>query len=155
MGALIFFIYRHLSLESQLVDYWWKINFSDIELVDVRRKNAGEGAGGSSVGAAGGASGSHVSSLARRVVGQEMSAGGSNGHKTTGGGGAASEFAKTTITKATNTSGFNSSAADVCYGEISLGVYKLSKVALKPIVKFRQSRKLMIELRTVSSHFAV
>lgn len=152
MGALVYFIYKHLSLESQLVDYWWKISSSDIEMVDVRRKRAGGSSVSGAVDGGAGGAGSHVSSsqkprrIAAVVTASFEIDSASGGNQRTAG----SELAKTTITKATNTSGFNSSAADVCYGDISMGIYKLAKVALKPIAKFRQTRKLMIELRTVS-----
>lgn len=58
---------------------------------------------------------------------------------------------RTEITKVTgDTSLYNYSGTDVCYGNITLGIHKLAKVALKPIAKFQTSRKLMLELRNVS-----
>lgn len=136
MGSVLYFVYSRIAMESQLVDYWWKINYKEIEIVLTRRKAAGDG-----------------SSVATGADSQVSSThGGAEGGKSAkSGDGVASEPGKTVITKVTNTSGFASTAADVCYGEISLGLYKLSKVALKPISKFYQSRKLMIELRTVSA----
>ena len=65
----------------------------------------------------------------------------------TGNSGAGIGTIVTRVTEATT----NVSKLDVCYGNISLGIYKMAKVAVKPISEFRQSRKLMIELRSVSS----
>lgn len=142
LGSILYFVYKRISLESQLVDNWWKVDHREVELVTVRRKNAGDGSViiGSAV------NGSTVSSQAKTKQNSRMD---SIDEK------ASTEFSgqgKTTIiTRATDASGaFTSSAADMCYGEINLGIYKLNKVALKPIAKFHKSRKLMIELRTVS-----
>lgn len=143
MGFVMFCVYKHISLESQLVDYWWRINSKDIEMITSRRKNAGDR--GSSVNTKMGSSlaSSHAASIkARQTVVSEHT-----GIQTRPG----SDAAENSVTKGTDTSvAFATSAADVCYGNISLGVYKLAKVALKPISKLPQTRKLMIELRTVS-----
>lgn len=142
MGPILYYVYKRISLESQLVDYWWKIQYADVEIVSTRRKNAGDG---SSVVTGG----SQVSSQCtpRNKIQKSQSIGSGQVDAVQG--------ARSSVTKLTlNTSlAFNSSAADVCYGNMSLGVYKLAKVALKPIKKFHQSRKLMIELRTVSRTF--
>jgi len=133
-------------LESQLVDYWWKISYKDIEIISTRRKNVGDG---SSVANETGSQISANQPVLQQEAGESVSDipdkrrdSSQIGHS--------SELGKTTITRVTDTSAFASSAADVCYGSISLGVYKLAKVALRPFSKFHQSRKLMIELRTVS-----
>lgn len=117
--VVVYFVYKHISLESQLVDYWWKVKLSDIEILVSRRKIAADGAGSSDDKT------SVISSL-------NLSA---NTHSEHGG--------KTTITNVSTT---------ICttYGNILLGNYKLGRVALKPISRFRQSRKMMLELRTVS-----
>lgn len=155
LGGLFYFVHSKLSLESQLVDHWWKIHLSDIEIVLTRRKNANDG---SLVLQQTGAEGSLVSSqdgntaasasanrLAIGVPGPFSKVG-----SVIGVGGLSVAATRTEITKATDTTaGWASSALDACYGNITLGIYKLSKVALKPISKFHQSRKLMIELRTV------
>lgn len=143
MGTILYFVYKRINLESQLVDYWWKISYKDIEIVETRRKNAGDGSS-CATGAGGSQVSSHVNS-ASRIAGKPNDDNESDSRSPI-----ASGVARTTITKGTSTSAYASTAADVCYGEISLGVYKLAKVALKPISKFHQSRKLMVELRTVS-----
>lgn len=147
MGSALYFIYNHISLESQLVDYWWKINYRDIEIVQTRRKNAGDG---SSIVTGAGAESQVSSHPGQLHKGTESSL---DPYDKSRPAVRSSELGRTTtITKVTDTSAaFASSAADVCYGNITLGVYKLTKVAIKPISKFHQSRKLMIELRTVST----
>lgn len=156
MGAILYFVYKRISLESQLVDYWWRINYKDIEFVGTRRKRAGDGSSVAASDDGGDAAGedSQVTSsramrsmkLARADSGRTEMIEDKGPLSAVGG----SQTAKTTITKVTGTSGFASSAVDVCYGNINLGIYKLTKVAVKPISKFHQSRKLMVELRTVS-----
>lgn len=151
MVLVLYFVYTRISLESQLVDYWWRINYQDIEILDSRRKNAGDG---SSV-----VTSSQVS-LASKKSADEQRKGqdGSTGTSDQAGGKdsdcnrgprSLAEVANRSVTR-TTTSGLNSTNADVCYGNICLGIHKLNKVALKPIAKFHQSRKLMIELRSVS-----
>lgn len=136
MGSILYFVYNRISLESQLVDYWWKISYSDIEIVSTRRKEAGK----SSSIITGGSQVSEQALPSVKIL-----------HATDSIASEPHQAAKSSITKVTSTSvAYNSSAADVCYGDISLGIYKLAKVALKPISKFHQSRKLMIELRNVS-----
>lgn len=134
LGSILYFVYKRISLESQLVDYWWKVSYSEIEIVSTRRKEAGKSSS---------ADGSQVSEKASHLLKglKDTESVNSESH----------QAAKSSITKITNTSvAYNSSAAEVCYGDINLGMYKLAKVALKPISKFHQSRKLMIELRNVS-----
>lgn len=127
MGLILYFVYNKISLESKLVDYWWKINTKEIEIVQARRK----GDGTSSVG-------SQVSDAEKARRGTSTTSQGKADQP-------ASEF------KSMNeTSMAVSSKPDVCYGNINLGIYKSAKVALKPIGKLHQSRKLMIELRVVS-----
>lgn len=135
VSVVLYFLYNHISLESQLVDYWWKINYEDIDILATRRK------GGTSVPD----STAHGSLVSTQESGPNPA---SRGTKKTG---ISSAVAHTTVTKVTEASGaFTSSAVDICYGDINLGIFKLVKVAIKPIGKFHQSRKLMIELRTVS-----
>lgn len=137
MSLIIYFVYKRISLESQLVDYWWRINFKDIEIIASRRKNAGDNSGA--------ASGSVVSSShGPSVKAYQTEISSHRGQKNSG-------VAGTSVTRETDTSAaFATSAADVCYGSIILGNYKLAKVAIKPISKLHQTRKLMIELRTVN-----
>lgn len=140
MSFIIYFVYKRISLESQLVDYWWRINYKDIEIILSRRKNAGDGS------TSGAANGSLVSSSrgpSDKAFQTEI-----NSHR---GGQHSSGVVTNSVTKETETStAFANSAADVCYGNIILGNYKLAKVALKPISKLHQTRKLMIDLRTVN-----
>lgn len=119
MSILLYFVYRHLRLESQLVDYWWKIKYEEIDILQTRRR---DGADGTNVGDD---KSSVISSL-------NLS---SKAHSEHG--------AKTTVTNV-------SSTLCVTYGDILLANYKLGRVSLKPISKFHQSRKLMLELRIVS-----
>lgn len=134
--AILYLVYRHLRLESQLVDYWWKIKYKDIELLGSRRKAANDGSV-SAVETASVVSSFHMSTGAKgSAAGQQAAFSGNQ-----------SEPGKSQVTQTTTNV---SSAADACYGNIELATYKLSKVGLKPISKFHQSRKLMVELRTVS-----
>lgn len=147
LGSLFYFVHSRLSLESKLVDYWWKIHLSELEIVMTRRKNANDGSLIVS-GSAGPAGGCAESSLVSSSHGGQLRI------REAGGAGSTVGCDKTTAITKASTTDFNSTAVassmDVCYGNITLAVYKLAKVALKPISKFHQSRKLMIELRTVS-----
>lgn len=162
MCLILYLVYSQINLESQLVDYWWKVSLKDVELIETRRKQAGAGSSIVSGGAAGCGSQASIFSKTPKQAEDDIT---DISDKTTREPATQadglklikkceSDFANKTsnITKATNTntSAFASTAADVCYGDIHLGIYKLAKVALKPIDKFNQSRKLMIELRTVS-----
>lgn len=119
-------------MESQLVDYWWKIRISEVEILKSRRKGASSSGCSDHTSSVGGASGRHS------LISNSTSRGPKSSH-----------FTKSSaLTKVTH----DSSAVDATYGEISVANYKLGKVALKPIIKFNQSRKLMIELRTVSTN---
>lgn len=151
-GLIFLFIYKRLSLESQLVDHWWKVGIDEVEIVTTRRKAVG----GSSSGHLTGTS-SLVSSQAKTITLSEHETKQSRESNTqkrdslSQSRGPQSELVKSTVTKVTLNSGCTSNTAiDVCYGSIGLGIYRLNKVALKPILKLHQSRKLMIELRTVS-----
>lgn len=139
MGSILYFVFNKIRLESQLVDYWWKLSLSDIEFVLTKRKTAGNCSSIVTVD-------SQVSvptlPSIKNADGTQLKQEGSV---------VANQTVKSSITKVTNTSmAYDSSVGDVCYGDILLGIYKMAKVALKPISKFHQSRKLMIELRTVS-----
>jgi hypothetical protein len=154
--GLFYFVHTRLKLESQLVDQWWRIHVSDIELVETWRKSTKDG----SIVATGN---SMVSSETRdsserhattvppaSVVLSSASSGGKQRLDATR---PSSDLSRTEVTRTTaDTTGvWGSSVADVCYGNIRLGIFRLAKVALKPINKFHQSRRLMIELRSVSS----
>lgn len=147
VGIILFIVYRRMSLESQLVDHWWKISQSDIEFLITRRKALGETGDGLLVSSqavrvtsSDGANLSKSEPLAVTNLTSAPSSVTSN-----------SGLPRTTVTKVTMTGvGKSSSAADLCYGVIGLGIYRLNKVAIKPMAKLHQSRKLMIELRTVS-----
>lgn len=146
VAVILYLIHKHLSMESKLVDYWWRIQLDDIEFIITRRKKANDGS----------LLASTADSLASSGAPSEQASGfGPTMHgslaRTSGG----SRVAKTTSGRATNlgtTTIGTSSVVDVCYGDISLGLYKQAKVAVKPIAKYHQSRKLMLELRTVSVH---
>lgn len=146
MGSLLYFVHKRISLESKLVDYWWRIHLSDIQMVSTRRKNVKDGslvmAGAESLVS------SQLQSSTKLIKSKRTGA--KLVREISCGSGSINDCGKTNVTKATNTTAMASSL-DVCYGDISLGIYKLSKVALKPISKFHQSRKLMIELRNVST----
>lgn len=151
-GFVLYFVHNRIHLESQLVDYWWRIDIRDIEIIASRRKNLG---GGASIGTVE-ICGSQTESVQRAITdaSNQSDKGTEVGlykakNDTTIQDSAVGQ--RTTITKVTDTSAFNSSAPDVCYGSIVLGIYKLNKVALKPISKFRQTRKMMMEIRGVSS----
>lgn len=144
MGSILYFVYNKIRLESQLVDYWWKISLSDIEIVLTKRKTAGNC---SSIVT----NGSQVSVPTLPSIKLSKSALADETQQFKDSSVGINQTVKSGITKVTNTSvAYNSSVGDVCYGDIVLGIYKMAKVALKPISKFHQSRKLMIELRTVS-----
>lgn len=136
VGSL-YFIHKYLSMESELVDYWWRIQLDEIEFIVSRRKKANDGA--------------LVANRAESTISSAKDSASVNPEerasvvKT-------KSVARTTDVRTTTGIGttIESSAADVCYGDISLGKYKQTKVAVKPIVKYHQSRKLMLELRTVS-----
>lgn len=183
LGGLFYFVQSKLTLESKLVDYWWRIHMSEIEIISTRRKHANDGSlvlmptGATGGGGYGGTDQSFVSSQLQppsesskpatneQQQQQQRAAGGGTSVTTmlasqkmiastvvgdsAFGPGAGCD--KTTVTRATADTTAMASSLDVCYGNIALGVYKLSKVALKPISRFHQSRKLMIELRSVSS----
>lgn len=119
VAIVVYLVYRHVSLESQLVDYWWKIKYEDIEILQSRRKQALDGT---------------LLNDDKTSVVSSINAS-SKTHS--------DQCAKTTITNVSTT---------ICatYGNITLGNYKLGRVALKPIHKFHQSRRMMLELRTVS-----
>lgn len=201
MIAVAYVVLKRIRLESQLVDHWWRIDPSEIELVSTRRKQAAcsDLAGSTSAVSVSGASmddadtgtvsqaamsalvpaqsgvmssaqtvarlrGHGQSSVGASMAGSAMAfaaGSGDNGAtKQNAGAAGAKTVSSSGVTKTTgaDTSVAHSSympessvAADVCYGSINLGLYKLNKVALKPIGKFHQSRKLMIDLRTVRS----
>lgn len=171
--GLFFFLHSRLRLESQLVDYWWRIHMSEVEIVSTLRKSLRDG---SLVKSHQSDDYERSNSLASSVTGvaehQQQAAaraharrGATSGCSLVGGSmktptptasnlgslvAANATNARTEVTRTTDTSGAWSSVADVCYGNISLGLFRLVKVALKPIRKFHHSRKLMIELRGVS-----
>lgn len=151
--GLFYFVHSRLRLESQLLDHWWRIHLSEIELVKTWRKNVNDGSLAATSSIVGSMMSSAVPSIQRRA-GQKPGDTINATSKTTHGAVAeiANAFAdKTEVTRATDTSGaWATSAADVCYGNITLGFFRLSKVALKPISRLHQSRKMMIELRGVS-----
>jgi len=207
LASIVYFIHNRLSLESQLVDHWWKIQLGDIELVLTRRKNANDGslvmasdAMGHSQGAdemgsmnlaaveversnfraessladnlgPSGAKGQHgaasesvttAPAIAPSGMSMLISAGGRFRSSTvvTGQSSAVKNSSislanKTETSRTTNVSmtqaSKSQSVIDVCYGDITLGIYKLAKVAIKPIGDFQQSRKLMLELTAVSN----
>jgi hypothetical protein len=148
LTSLFCFVHRRLRLESQLLDHWWRIHLSEIEIIRTLRKSANDGSlvtnsEGSVVSSAGT---SFQRRAKRRITNNDDDDDDIDGMAATAGD-------KTEVTRATDTTNaWASSATDVCYGNITLGIFKLTKVALKPISTFHQSRKLMIELRGVSGH---
>lgn len=135
----LYFIHKYLSMESELVDYWWRIQLDEIEFIVSRRKKANDG--------------SLVAARAESIISSAKDSG-QVGPEDQASIIRTKSVARTTDDRTTAHMGTTivSSAADVCYGDISLGKYKQTKVAVKPILKYYQSRKLMLELRTVSYH---
>lgn len=140
------FVYRHLSFEAQLVDYWWKIRISDIEILDSRRKQAADGSSQAESESLGIELDKSIQGNQNEQLIGTHSVASSSGNNKSSRAQSTLEGKSSSITKVTNVS----SAVDATYGDIALGNYKLGKVALKPIVKFHQSRKLMMELKMVS-----
>lgn len=151
----LYAVYRRISMESALVDYWWRIKFNEIEILESITKSCADES--SAVGGADSASVGGTSAVYRRTKRADKSMVGSNQLEAEDDPDNAKSGCRSGLSRANQssmtrgTSGVSSAHLDVCYGNNILGLYKFNKVSLKPMTRLAQPRSLMVELRTLKT----